>query len=473
LTNTWIAEIDLGATGPNWTEQNTASGIGVTPDRSAVYISVPRLSSVAVADFNTNAVVAGIPMASVPGELGIVPDPSAAIVPYRVDAVDDHAMSTTLGGPAVANVLANDTFGGAAATSARVSLAQVSTTDPGITLDTATGAVNVAAGSPIGNHILTYRICETAKPANCDDADVTIALRASYAIDAVADRATTLAARQAISSVLANDTLNGVTATTATVTLKQISTSVSSVALNTANGSVFVDAGTPAGDYSLRYRMCEIESPVNCDETDVAVTVLANPIVAVDDKGSSTRSGGTAIANVLGNDTLAGTTATLDRVTLSRVSSTSTKVALDPATGRITVATDTAIGTYAVGYRICEALVGSNCDEATATVTVGPYLIDAVNDTVARASSKTPAILVPNVLVNDRFAGAAATLAKVKLAQVSTTNPDVKLVPKTGAVTLLRRTNSGMVTLVYRICEKTNVTNCDTATVVINLSGGA
>ena len=56
ITNGVAAIIDLGADGPNWTQQNTAAGIGVTPDRRAVYIAVPRLSKVAVADVNTNSV---------------------------------------------------------------------------------------------------------------------------------------------------------------------------------------------------------------------------------------------------------------------------------------------------------------------------------------------------------------------------------------------------------------------------------
>ena len=56
------AVIDLGRDGPNWTQQNTAAGIGVTPDRGAVYIAVPRLNKFAVADVNTNAVTRLLPV---------------------------------------------------------------------------------------------------------------------------------------------------------------------------------------------------------------------------------------------------------------------------------------------------------------------------------------------------------------------------------------------------------------------------
>jgi YVTN family beta-propeller protein len=69
----WSNIIDLGADGPNWTQQNTAAGIGVTPDRHAVYIAVPRLSKVAIADVNTNSVTRWLPVTAGPGHLAVAP----------------------------------------------------------------------------------------------------------------------------------------------------------------------------------------------------------------------------------------------------------------------------------------------------------------------------------------------------------------------------------------------------------------
>ncbi|WP_162253732.1 hypothetical protein, partial [Lysobacter sp. Root690] len=56
---------------------------------------------------------------------------------------------------------------------ADVTLSQVSTTNPGVTLNTTTGAVTVAAGTPAGTYTLVYRLCEVLNPTNCDDATVT------------------------------------------------------------------------------------------------------------------------------------------------------------------------------------------------------------------------------------------------------------------------------------------------------------
>jgi hypothetical protein len=41
----------------------------------------------------------------------------------------------------------------------------VSSTSTGITLDVATGSVDVALGTTGGTHTLTYRICERANPS--------------------------------------------------------------------------------------------------------------------------------------------------------------------------------------------------------------------------------------------------------------------------------------------------------------------
>ncbi len=86
---------------------------------------------------------------------------------------DSGSISTT-GGEAIANVLANDTLNGSPATTSNVTLSQVSTSNPGVTLDPATGAVNVAAGTPAGTYTVEYQICETANPTNCETTTATV-----------------------------------------------------------------------------------------------------------------------------------------------------------------------------------------------------------------------------------------------------------------------------------------------------------
>jgi len=469
----WSTIIDLGHDGPNWTQQNTAAGIGVTADRRTIYVAVPRLAKVAVADVNTNAVTSLIPVTPGPGHVAVVPDYTVALVPYVMDAADDSSTMTVAGGTAVANVLANDRIGGFAATHAHVTLTQVSSTSEGLALDPASGAVNLAAGGALGVATLTYRICEIADASNCDDATVTVNVLAPYVIDAVNDTGGgTFPGRTVVANVLANDTLGGTPATTARVTMSTVSSTAAGITLDAATGSVFVALGAAAGTHTLTYRICEIVDPTNCDDADVTVTVKLFVIDAVNDSGLVPKVGGTAVANVLANDKFAAAVATLAKVSLSQLASTHAGITLSLATGAVTVANGTTVGTHTLNYRICEIAMPSNCDDAIVTVTVLATPITAGSD-YARASSKVANTAIANVLANDRLGGAPATLANVTLSFVSLTpaNSKIRLDLTNGSVDVLGKTESGLYLLVYEICEIAMPTNCARATVRLDLSG--
>ena len=147
-------------------------------------------------------------------------------------------------------------------------------------------------------------------------------------------------------------------------------------------------------------------------------------------------------------------------------------VTLNLSNGSVNVAAGTAIGTFPLVYTICETANPTNCDSATATVTVKPYLIDAVNDQ-GRGSSKTGGTVIASVLANDSFAGGRATVANVSLSLVSLSpaTQGITLDLSDGSVDVAPKTNSGTYTLIYKICEITSPTNCDQATVTIDLSG--
>lgn len=459
-TNTVGARIDLGG-------NSTGVAVVVTPDRRRVYASVA--AAVAVADVNTNLVVGSVPV-STPGALAASGD--TAIIPYVIDAVDDIAPNSLSTGIAVANVLANDTLGGIRPTTQHVTLTEQSSSDPYVTLNTTTGAVTVAAGAALGSHTLQYQICEIGSSSNCDSALVSLTVRAPYPIDAVDDLASTLPNRTAVANVLVNDTLNSAPATVANVKLFQMSTTAPTISLNASTGAVFVASGTPAGTHTLLYQICELPSLGNCDQAAVTLTVSAFPIDAVDDTGTTTRSGGTAVANVLLNDRFAGGAASTSTVVLSQISA-SAGLSLS-ASGAVTVAYGTAVGTATLVYQICEKASLTNCDRATVSVSVTKFVIDAVND-ATRAYSKPPSpiVILPNVLANDWLGTQRPTTATVSLTKVSSTSPNIVLNTSTGAVSLLKKTESGYHSLVYRICEIGDSTNCDQATVVIDLSGSS
>ena len=274
-------------------------------------------------------------------------------------------------GAAVANVLANDQLAGGPATVANVTLTQVSTTNQGVTLNPADGSVNVAYGVRVGDETLRYRICETARLANCDEATVLVTI-AGNRIDANDDAgATKTGGGTAVANLLANDTFAGGLATLQQVTLEVVSSDPSLTV--GANGSLSVEPGTPAGSYQMSYRICETVNLTNCDQADGVVTVTAYSIVAVDDQGSAQSSpGGIAVANVVANDQFDGAPATAATVQLSLVSASVPGLTLDLNDGSVDVAPGTAPGSQSLVYRICEAASPTNCDTATVAVTVTP-----------------------------------------------------------------------------------------------------
>jgi hypothetical protein len=183
---------------------------------------------------------------------------------YIIDAVNDAgSASPSTGGIAVTNVLMNDRLSGVQATTANVLMSIVSAPS-GISLNTA-GSVNVAAGTALGDYVLVYRICDRTNLANCDTASVAISLR-NYTIDAVNDyvRASSKVGSSPI-NVLTNDTFNGTAATTAKVSITQLSAPIAGITLNTSTGLVSVATKTSSGTYNLTYKICEVNAPTNCD----------------------------------------------------------------------------------------------------------------------------------------------------------------------------------------------------------------
>src|SRR6185503_17179961 len=177
----------------------------------------------------------------------------------NIIALDDSGSTVngTPGGQSLANVLTNDTLDGNPATLANITLTQVSTTNAGVTLDVTTGAVNVAPGTPTGNYIVTYQICDQANPTICDTATVTVPV---VVIDAVNDTGSSVSGTtggQSLANVLTNDTLNSNPATLVNVNLTQVSTTNPGVTLDVTTAAVNVAPGTPTGTYTVTYQICD------------------------------------------------------------------------------------------------------------------------------------------------------------------------------------------------------------------------
>jgi len=186
-----------------------------------------------------------------------------------------------LSSTSIANVLTNDTFNGGPANLSNVTLSFVSATHSGITLNTVTGAVNVAPTVPIGNYSLVYQICETASISNCDTATVSITVN-PQTIDAVnnnfAGTPINYLTGDMTSSVLSNDTVNGIAANPAEVIITLTNNGGIVGATINPDGTIWIPAATLINTYTLQYSICLVSSPSICDTATVTVSV-ADPVI--------------------------------------------------------------------------------------------------------------------------------------------------------------------------------------------------
>ncbi|WP_333600401.1 hypothetical protein, partial [Flavobacterium sp.] len=199
-------------------------------------------------------------------------------------------------------------------------------------------------------------------------------------------------------NVLANDTLDGNSITSSQVTTTFVSSTNPGVTLSGTN--VVVAPGTPAGNYTLTYKICGVSATCSCATGIVTVPVTATAIDAVNDTAAPINGyvGGTAFTNVLANDTLNGAAVIPAQVNTTFVSSTNAGVTLSGT--NVLVAPGTPAGSYTLTYQICEVLNPSNCDQATVSVSVTAALIDAVNDTAAPINGYVGGTAFTNVLAN-------------------------------------------------------------------------
>ena len=227
------------------------------------------------------------------------------------------------GGTAINNVLSNDLLNGQPVIPSDVTLSVLGTMPTGITLNTNTGAVTVAAGTPAGTYYFKYQICEVLNPTVCSDTTDKVTVTAP-SIVAIPDSGTVngYTGGTAINNVLSNDLLNGQPVIPSDVTLSVLGTMPTGITLNTNTGDVTVAAGTPAGTYYFKYQICEVLNPTVCSDTTDKVTVTAPTIVAIQDSGTVNQcTGGTAVNNVLANDSLNGQIVNPADVSLSVIGS--------------------------------------------------------------------------------------------------------------------------------------------------------
>ncbi|MFK8267872.1 Ig-like domain-containing protein, partial [Capnocytophaga cynodegmi] len=236
------------------------------------------------------------------------------------------------------------------------------------------------------------------------------------------------------------DTLNNNPVTTTNVTINEV-TPANSInggsvpTLDTTTGNVTVPAGTPAGTYTIVYRICESGNPVNnCDTA--TVTVIVSTIEANDDDMSGSpvdgATGNPNLVNVLMNDTLNGVpNIPITEVTIivttqaTPIGGSSNVPVLDPATGNVSVPAGTPAGAYTITYQVCTK--STICDTANVVVVVTAQPIEAKDDSFAPVVGVTGGtagnVLSDNGNGTDTLGNVPATTTNVDITEVTPASP--------------------------------------------------
>ena len=277
-------------------------------------------------------------------------------------------------------------------------------------------------------------------------------------------------------NVLSNDKLYGNGATTSNVTISEV-TPNANVKIDTTTGQVKVQPNTPAGTYTVTYRICDKNTPTACSNV-ATVTVKVVPatptIEAKDDPDTNIpRTGGSI--DILSNDKLNGGQATKDNVNITIDNNGGlTTVMIDPTTGKLVVPNNSTPGTYTVTYKICDKANPTVCDTAKVKIIIAPgtiHNIEAVDDGVWEVGTQGE-FLTPSVLNNDRIGSKTGLNASDVLIERTQGQPapDSHLVMNDdGRITVKSGIAIGTYIYYYTIIDRANNNQTSSAKAIIKV----
>uniref|UniRef100_UPI00192AE78D T9SS type B sorting domain-containing protein n=1 Tax=Flavobacterium sp. UGB4466 TaxID=2730889 RepID=UPI00192AE78D len=407
-----------------------------------------------------------------------------------VEPIFENGTIVSTGGTVFTNIVSNDKVNGVPAvlgTTGNATVAASGTWPTGITLDPLTGKVSVAAGTRPGTYNVVYELCDKLTPATC--ATVSDEIKVTPVVEPIFENGTIVSTGGTVfANIASNDKVNGVPAvlgTTGNATVAVSGTWPTGITLDPLTGKVSVAAGTTPGTYNVVYQLCDKLTPATCATVsdEIKVTPVVEPIF---ENGTIVSTGGTVFANIASNDKVNGVPAVLGttgNATVAVSGTWPTGITLDPLTGKVSVAAGTTPGTYNVVYQLCDKLTPATCatvsDEIKVTVIAGASII-ANDDNIPSVNGITGTPNAGNVLGgnpnSDTLNGVPVVISLVDLKVTTPAVPKTSgaAVPvidtTTGIISVPANTPGGTYTLTYSICEKSNLSNCDAATVTILVS---
>ncbi len=392
---------------------------------------------------------------------------SSAAVSLTVNAVivaNPNQATTNAGVPVSVSVLANDTRNGLPASTTNVTVFVSSPPATGTATVNANGSISYTPAPGFSGPVsFTYTICDIAQPGQCSSAPVNITV--NTVILTSPDQVTTASGTPVNISVLANDTRNGLPASSTNVTVTLASQPANGTVVVNANGTVtYTPAPAFFGVNSFSYTVCDIAQPAQCSTNSVTVTVLPSRPLPQNDFNQTVR-----------NQFVVGNVLTNDRESAGLSLSVTTTPTTAPANGTVTL---TATGSYTYTpaanftgtdsfvYQVCNP--GAQCTTALVTIEVranGP------NNNDSPIAQNDGAATTPNTAVTIVVKANDSDPDGQPLGQPILVTPPVNgnvVINANGSVTYTPVNSfTGVDTFVYQVCDNGNPVLCDQATVMV------
>ena len=388
-----------------------------------------------------------------------------------------------------------------------VTITQTATSDPKVTIDTATGKVKVDADTPVGEYTLKYAITEKGQTTASNEVEVKVVvvnkieLTPNDVVSNPVTPSTDSTTPKQIGDVLDGTKLNGAKPTIGTgpnqVSITVINPATPQVAgdpvpeLDTTTGKVKIPAGVKPGDYNITYKVCDNATPQTCQTTTITVKVQGNTIDAVADDFTAHKverpatatfvNDGTNDVNVLSNDKLGARTGLdISVVTITQTDSTDPKVSIDTTTGKVKVDADAPAGTHTVKYKITEKGQTTVSNEVEVIVVVTNKVVSNDDTYAGKPSTNATPRPIGNVLDNVRFNGATTnpapndvTVSVVTPATGTTVPSLITTGTDAGKIVVPQGTRAGDYTIVYKVCDNATgaAQTCKTNTATVKVTG--
>ena len=455
--------------------------------------------------------------------------------------------STTTTATTVGSVFSNDRMNGKPIDIQKVVFSLLPQSTPNTFIITKDGNIIVPAQTPAGRYTLNYRICDnsqTSKDKNlkpiCKTATVTIAILQLVTTPTTTTSTTTTATvitptiitlsddtytvtttesitttATTVGSVFSNDRMNGKLIDIQKVVFSLLPQSTPNTFIITKDGNIIVPAQTPAGRYTLNYRICDnsqtskdknlkpicktatvtiailqlVTTPTTTTSTTTTATVITPTIITLSDDTytvtttESITTTATTVGSVFSNDRMNGKLIDIQKVIFSLLPQSTPNTFIITKDGNIIIPPHTPIGRYPLNYRICDNSKTSKdkslkpvCQTATVTITilqsvttpttatsttitatvVTPTVITLSDDTytlTTTESATTTTTTVGSVFSNDCMNGKPIDIQKVIFSLLPQSTPTSFVITKDGNIIVPAQTPAGRYTLNYRICD--------------------